>query len=158
MALAVLISLGQSDSAPSYALLTTEGTELELDIAPLTVNLVPLSGFAIALRDQTKSPVLLILSGISGQAAQPIRINVFLNKPNADRQASTNDPSNIGFIQLMPVRGVVRPFNFAFDMSQPLNLDNQNSLAITLVPVVGSEEAPRGLSLHIAHIFIGRQL
>ena len=112
---------------------------------------------ASALRGDGDVPAVLAIEGIEGLAAQPVRINVFLNKPDADNRSSTEDPSCLGFIQLLPARGTVRPMGHAFDLSQVRYLDPAKPIRVTLVPVVGTDSKPSDLSLHIGRIYLRRE-
>ncbi len=52
--------------------------------------------------------MVLAIEGIEGAGAQPVRINVFIDKSDADNLTPTTDPRCVGFIKLLPVRGDVR--------------------------------------------------
>jgi hypothetical protein len=131
-------------------------TDAHLGTAPLSVALEPQAGLASALRAGNGEPVLA-LEGIEGDVAQPIRIKVFVNKPGAGYQTSTEDAASLGFIQLLPSGGHVRPVSHVFDLSQIPGLDPAKPLQVTLVPVVGTDDAPpRDVSLKIARIYVRR--
>jgi hypothetical protein len=142
--------------------LTTAATGLTLGSVPATVTLTPLPEFAPALRaaQNSAAPVILTIEGITGKPAHPLRINVFVGRPDATPKASTNDPHFVGYIAIAPkygaepARGI--EISRGFDVS---NLDisgDAEGLRVTLVPVAGLAEAPRDLSLQIRRIYFHR--
>ena len=142
--------------------LTTTVAGLSLGRAPATVALTPLPELAPALRAAQKSaaPVILAIEGVSGQPVHPLRINVFVGKPDATPKTSTNDPHFVGYIAIAPKYGGGQTQGVEvsrdFDVS---NLDlssTPRSLQVTLVPVAGIAEAPRGLSLRVRRIYLRR--
>jgi hypothetical protein len=68
--------------------LTTAATGLTLGSASTTVILTPLREFAPALgaAQNRAAPVILAIEGITGQPVHPLRINVFVGKPDATRR------------------------------------------------------------------------
>jgi hypothetical protein len=142
--------------------LTTAATGLTLGSVPATVTLTSLPGFAPALRaaQNSAAPVILTIEGITGKPAHPLRINVFVGRPDATLKTSTNDPHFVGYIAIAPkygaepARGI--EISRGFDVS---NLDissDDEGLRVTLVPVAGLAEAPRDLSLQIRRIYFHR--
>ncbi len=142
--------------------LTTAATGLTLGSVPATITLTPLPEFAAALRaaQNGAAPVILTIEGIIGKPAQPLRINVFVGRPDATPKTSTNDPHFVGYIAIAPkygaepARGI--EISRGFDVS---NLDisgDDEGLRVTLVPVAGLAEAPRDLSLQIRRIYFHR--
>jgi len=142
--------------------LTTAATGLTLGRVPATVTLTPLPEFAPALRaaQNSAAPVILTIEGITGKPAHPLRINVFVGRPDATPKTSTNDPHFVGYIAIAPKYGVepARGIEISrgFDVS---NLDisgDAEGLRVTLVPVAGLAGAPRDLSLQIRRIYFHR--
>jgi hypothetical protein len=137
--------------------LTSVASDVLLGTAPVSVTLLPHEALASALREADQTPVVLAVNGIAGTAAQPIRINVFLDKPGADNRTSPDDPSFLGFIQLLPNQTTVRRTGYNFDLSGRGNLDAAKPIPVTLVPVVGDNSVPTQVSLRIGRIYIKRQ-
>ena len=102
------------------------------------------------------TPRVLAIEGIEGNVTQPIRINVFLNDPGAERHSSTDDARCVGSIQVLPVHGTLRPASYAFDLSQVPDLDPRRPIRVTLVPVIGTNSAPRDVSLRVGRIYLRR--
>lgn len=142
--------------------LTTTATGVMLHAAPATVTLAPLPAFApaLAIAQADKVPIVLAIEGVAGQPVQPVRINVFVGKPDADANTSTDDPHFVGYIAIAPKYGADkssgREIGRSFDVSN-LDLSAQTKgLLVTLVPVTGIAEAPGGLSLSVRQISIRR--
>ena len=140
--------------------LTTTVTSLSLGSAPATVALTPLPELAPALRaaQNRAAPVILAIEGVTGQPVHPLRINVFVGKPDATPRTSTNDPHFCGYIAIAPKYGGGQTqgteISRAFDVSN-LDLSSESrGLQVTLVPVAGIAEAPRGLSLRVRQIYL----
>lgn len=133
--------------------------ELVVTSEPLTVTLAPAPDFAAALdaARQGRGAVALAVEGIEGRATQPIRLNVFVDKPDATRGTSIEDPHLLGYVFIIPARGVVRRTGRAFDLSSVGLADAVAPLRVTLVPVVGTDAAPRDASLTIERIYIRRE-
>lgn len=133
--------------------------ELVVTSEPLTVTLAPAPDFAAALEAarQGRGAVALAVEGIEGRATQPIRLNVFVDKPDATRGTSIEDPHLLGSVFIIPARGVVRRTGRAFDLSSVGLADAVAPLRVTLVPVVGTDAAPRDASLTIERIYIRRE-
>jgi len=49
--------------------------------------------------------VILTIEGITGKPAHPLRINVFVGRPDATLKTSTNDPHFVGYIAIAPKYG-----------------------------------------------------
>jgi hypothetical protein len=137
--------------------LTSVASDVRLGTEPVSVMLSPHEALAAALRDADQTPVVLAVNGITGTAAQPIRINVFLDKPDADNRTSPDDSSCLGFIQLLPNQATVRRTGYNFDLSGRRNLDVARPIPVTLVPVVGDNSVPTQVSLRIERIYIKRE-
>ncbi|HEX3494279.1 MAG TPA: hypothetical protein VHT48_02725 [Methylocella sp.] len=142
--------------------LTTTVAGLSLGNAPATVALTPLPELAPALRaaQNGAAPVILAIEGVSGQPVHPLRINVFVGKPDATPKTSTNDPHFVGYIAIDPKYGGGQRQRIEvsrdFDVSN-LDLSSESrGLQVTLVPVAGIAEAPRGLSLRVRKIYLRR--
>jgi hypothetical protein len=135
--------------------LTDIATNLQLGTGPLAVKLTPEPDLASAIDAGKPLSMVLAIEGIEGAAAEPVRINVFVDKPDADNFTPTTDPRCVGFIQLLPVRGDVRRMGIAFEMPMIRYSDFGRSISITLVPVVGTDNrAPRDVALRIARLYI----
>jgi hypothetical protein len=152
-ALLVLVAIVMN---PTFAqeTLTSVANQIRLGPTPLTIALEPDQAFASALREAGAAPAVLAIEGIEGVSPQPVRIKVFLNQPHANYQSSTDDPNYLGFIQLLPIRGMVRPLGHAFDLSPMRHLDPSKPIRVTLVPVVGTDSKPNDLTLHISRIYV----
>jgi Protein of unknown function (DUF_B2219) len=142
--------------------LTTTVAGLSLGSAPATVALTPLPELAPALRaaQNSAAPVILAIEGVSGQPVHPLRINVFVGKPDATPKTSTNDPHFAGYIAIAPKYGGGQTQGVEvsrdFDVSN-LDLSSKpRSLQVTLVPVAGIAEAPHSLSLRVRRIYLRR--
>lgn len=142
--------------------LTTTATGLSLHEAPATVTLTPLPAFAPALlaAQDRNAPVTLAIEGVAGQPVQPVRINVFVGKPDANAKTSTDDPHFVGYISIAPKYGADKArgleISRSFDVSN-LDLSAQTTgLPVTLVPVTGIAEAPGDLSLSVRQISFRR--
>lgn len=135
--------------------LTDVATDLQLGPAPLAVTLTPEPALAAALNAGEATPMVLAIEGIEGATAQPARINVFVDRPDADNHTPTTDLNWVGMIQLLPARGRVRRMGIGFVMPNIRYSDFGRSIVITLVPVVGVDNsAPRDLALRIARLFL----
>lgn len=133
--------------------LTDIASDLRLGTAPLAVRLTATPALASAL--DSAGPPVLAIEGIEGAASQPIRVNIFINKREADNRTPTTDSNCVGFIQLLPVRGNVRRTGIALEIPNILKLDAARSIWITLVPVVGTDNSvPRDIALRIARIYL----
>jgi hypothetical protein len=142
--------------------LTTTVTGLSLGSAPATVTLRPLPELAPALRAEQNrvAPVILAIEGVSGQPVHPLRINVFVGKPDASPKTSTNDPRFAGYIAIDPKYGGGQTQGIKvsrdFDVSNLVLPNESRGLQVTLVPVSGIAEAPHGLSLRVRQIYLRR--
>jgi hypothetical protein len=153
--LALLLSVFGLAGPANARELTVIATNLTLGTAPLAVKLTPEPDLASALNAGKPLPMVLAIEGIEGAAAQPVRINVFVDKPDADNLTPTTDPRCVGFIQLLPVRGEVRRTGIALEMPMIRYSDFGQSISITLVPVVGTDNrAPRDVALRVARLYI----
>jgi len=138
--------------------LTDSIRNVVLKTTPVSIELTPKPGFAATLQAARggSGAVALALDGVEGTASQPVRINVFLNRPDAVPATSDDDPNLLGFLYLIPRRGVVMRTGRAFDLTSVPDLDERR-LTVTLVPVTGERETPKDLSLTVAQIYVQRE-
>jgi hypothetical protein len=135
---------------------------LPLGSAPATVTLTPLPELAPALRgaQNRAAPVILAIEGVTGHLVHPLRINVFVGKPDATAETSTNDPQFVGYIAIAPKYGGGQTQGIEvsrdFDVSNFVRSNESGGLQVTLVPVAGIAEAQRGLSLSVRRIYLRR--
>jgi hypothetical protein len=146
-----------ADPVNAQEQLTGIAADLQLGSTPLTVDLVPERSFEAALRAGDDVLIALAVEGIEGTTVQPFRINVFVDKTDADSRTATDAANWIGFIQLLPVRGAVRRFGHAFNLPRIRDLELDKPIRITLVPVVGVDSVPGGTSLRIARMYLRRE-
>lgn len=124
--------------------------------------MTPLPELTPALRaaQNRAAPVILAIEGIAGQPVHPLRINVFVGKPDATPKTSTNDPHFAGYIAIAPKYGGSQRQGIEvsrdFDVSNLVLPSEPWGLQVTLVPVAGIVEAPRGLSLRVRQIYLRR--
>lgn len=164
--IAVLIALlagadmpGNSSLAQSPSALTKPATGVALGTQPLTVALQPQPAMQPAFADARRGSnvVALAVEGLEGTVTQPVRINVFIGKPDANRNTSVDDPHFVGTIALLPRNGRLKPTGRIFDLSHATGLDTAAPLQVTLVPVVGTDDAPqapRDATLRVGKIYI----
>jgi hypothetical protein len=150
--LAVLSLMSQPMRA--QAELSSVADKIELGRTPLVVDLMPTPALDAALRAAAQAPVVLAIEGLEGTTSLPVRVNLFLDKPDATSRTSIDDPGFIGFLQLLPVRGTVRRIGHVFDIPASFRLTHGGPVRVTLVPVVGTDSVPGDVSLHIARIFL----
>ena len=134
--------------------LSSVADDLMLGRTPLVVDLVPTPALDAALRAAADTPVVLAIEGLEGTTRLPVRINVFLDEPDATSRTSVDDPSFVGFLQLLPVRGTVRRIGHVFDIPASFRPTHGGPVRVTLVPVVGTDSVPGDVSLHIARMFL----
>jgi hypothetical protein len=132
---------------------------LQLRSEPVTVKLSPQPGLTPALQaaQQGHSPITLAVEGIAGTLTQPVRINVFVNKPDANSRTTVEDPHFLGYISISPRPGGVKGAGRAFDLSAMAALDPAAPIEVTLVPVAGINGTPRDAALQVGRIYIGRE-
>lgn len=145
-----------AQSAPA---LTDARSGVALNAQPMTVSLAPRAAMrpALAAARLGGSPVALAVEGIEGSITQPVRINIFIDKPDADRSTPTDDPHFAGTVALLPRQGKLKRTGRIFDLSRAGALTTDAPLRVTLVPVVGTDEkpqTPRDFSLRIGKIYI----
>jgi hypothetical protein len=155
--LVLLAGLISSCPGSAQERLTSVATNIHLGSAPVEVELLPEPAFASAIRANTNALIVLAVEGIEGATVQPIRINVFLGKPDANSRTPTADASFVGFIQLMPVRGEVRRIGHMFEMQHARGLDPNRPVQITLVPVVGLHDTPSSVSLRVESLYLAEE-
>lgn len=133
--------------------LTNAVEGVEIYRAPVTVKLSSKAvlGGAIAEARRGGRPIALVVEGVGGAIDEPVRINVFINKPDADRATSLEDVHFIGYLQLMPAPGRPTFANFALQVP-PESLFDQGDVDVTLVPSVGVGEPPRGATITVQKI------
>lgn len=155
---------GSPASAQDQSLaLTTTVSSLSLGSAPATITLRPLARFAPALRaaQERTAPVALAIEGITGRPERPLRINVFVGKPDATAKTSTDDPHFAGYIAINPkyaggkAQGI--EVSRALDVSSLGIPPAAEEVEVTLVPITGIDEAPQGLSLQVGRVYLRRE-
>jgi hypothetical protein len=126
---------------------------------PLTVTLSPLPTLRPALQAARlgDGTITLVIEGIEGTLTQPVRINVFLNKPAANSATPVDDPHFLGYIHVAPSRGRVKGAGRAFDVTTAEAVDPTAPLQVTLAPVTGTNMAPRDAMLHVGRIYMRRE-
>jgi hypothetical protein len=140
--------------------LTDPVSALALGSEPLTVTLSPRPELKQTLQAarQGRGVVTLAIEGVEGTLTQPVRINVFVNKPDADRTTPVDDPHFVGYIHVAPARsGVARGVNRVLDLAPVRDLNPDAPVGVTLVPVAGINDAPRDASLQVRRIVIRRE-
>ena len=145
--------------AQSPPALTKPATGVALGAQPLTVALQPQPAMRPAFADARRGSnvVALAIEGLEGTMTQPVRINVFIGKPDANRNTSVDDPHFVGTIALLPRNGRLKPTGRIFDLSHVTGLDTAAPLQVTLVPVVGTDDAPQAphdATLHVGKIYV----
>jgi hypothetical protein len=155
LALAATPGNGQESAVP----LTNTLTAVPLRSQPVTVTLSPSPDLKSALdaAERGRASVALAVEGVSGTLTQPVRINVFVNKPDANRTTPLEDPHFLGYIHVPPRRGRVENAGRLFDVPADAVAGLAAPLRVTLVPVVGSDSAPRDASLQIGRIYVRRE-
>jgi hypothetical protein len=153
------VALWLAGPAPSRAvsaqdILTSVALDVRVSGAPVQVDLAPVPALRGALDGVDGPPIALAIEGLEGTTVQPVRLNVFLNKTDADTHTSTEDMSCVGFIQIIPVRGIVRRVGHAIEVSRSGGLQPNGPIRITIVPVVGTDSVPTNLSLRIGRIYL----
>ena|SRR5947209_3915128 len=156
---AVAASLVRSSlalAAPGPVILSETVRDVALGPDPVTIALAPHGDFATALEAARRgtSVVVLALQNIRGKSTQPLRINVFLDKPDANRATPPADSHFVGFVYLIPTRSEVRGGR-AFDLSGLKSFDPK-SLRVTLVPIAGTDAAPRDASIVVGQVDVRR--
>jgi hypothetical protein len=141
----------------AQAPLTSVAADVQLGSAPFTVDLVPEPALATAAHAGGNVLLVLVVEGLAGTTVQPVRVNVFLGKPDADRHTPTDDPGFVGFIQLLPVRGTVGPVGHAFQLTDLHRRQLNRPIRISLVPVVGDNGVPSDVFLRISRIYLRRE-
>jgi hypothetical protein len=146
-------------TADRSADLTGRVQKVALTSEPVTLALTPRAEFARALgaaRDGTGA-VALAVEGIEGTSSQPVRINIFVNKPDVTRATPPEDPHFLGYVYLIPRRGVVKRTGGAFDLTPIGHLDPAARLTVTLVPIAGKDAAPTDAALTVGQIYVRRE-
>ena len=153
VAVCLPIMAGLMGAAPVPDRLSSVATGTALGNAPVTVDLLPLA----AVQAAPGAIIALAVDDIAGTVQQPIRIAVFVNRPDAGPATATDGPDCVGFIQLLPLRGTIRGLRHAFELPPAGGFDLAGPIRVTLVPVIGTAETPRGVSLHIGAIYLRRE-
>jgi len=152
-AVALLAASAAGAAAPVGSLTSVERVQ-RLGPRPVTVRLEPRA------REASASPgrevaVSVALEGIEGVAIQPVRINVFLDRPDADRNLAISDPHYVGFVQLMPRRGgIVAARSQRLTLRRGASCATIRRMTVTLVPVVGRNSAPVQSDLRIGRVYV----
>jgi hypothetical protein len=146
---------GQEPSVP----LTNTVTEVALKSQPVTVTLSPSLQLkpALTAADLGRATVALAVEAIRGTLTQPVRVNVFVNRPDADRTTPLEDPHFLGYINVQPTRGRVENAGRLFDVPANAIGDLIGAVRVTLVPVVGLDDAPRDAALQVGRIYMRRE-
>jgi hypothetical protein len=131
-------------------------TGLALGPEPVTVTLMRQPRPAPTAEGQEYGPTALAVEGIEGTLTQPVRINVFIDKPDANSRTPVKDPHFLGYIYIAPRNGIVKGVGRAFDLSMVEALD-RDTLRVTLVPVAGINAPPHDAQLQVSHIYIRRE-
>lgn len=151
-----LLSSNKSSAEGSLVALTNIVAGVVLKSEPVTITLTPRPEFRSTL-DAARSGtgvVTLAVEGIEGTSTQPIRMNVFLDKPEATRWTPIDDPHFLGYVYLIPLRGQVRRTGRAFELSNAKVFDTTTGLRVTLVLVTGANMPPANTSLIIGEIYV----
>lgn len=145
-------------SAQEMSSLSDTVRDVALTSGPVTIALSPSADFArwLEAARNGQGAVALTLADIQGTSPQPVRINVFVDKPDATRTTVDDDPHFLGFVYLIPRQGRVGRTGQAFDLT-PLGTLAAGRLTVTLVPIVGTGAAPTESSLRIGQIYIRRE-
>lgn len=140
-------------------ILTNTVRAVALKSEPVTITLTPRPEFASAFEAarQGHGTVALAVEGIEGKSTQPIRINVFFDKPDATRATALEDPHFLGYVYIIPRRGEVKGTGRAFDLSSVKIFDAAAPLRITLVPIAGADATPRDASLSVGQIYVRQE-
>jgi hypothetical protein len=143
---------------PTVALTNTV-TGVALDTHPVTVTLSPSPQLKSALNaaELGRATVALAVEAIRGTLTQPVRVNVFVNRPDADRTTPLEDPHFLGYINVQPTRGRVDNAGRLFDVPANAIGDLIGAVRVTLVPVVGSDDMPRDAVLQVGRIYMRRE-
>ena len=153
VATCLLVIAGLMGAAPEPDRLSSVVPGTVLGDAPVTVDLLPQP----AAQAGPGAIIALAVDGIAGTVQQPVRIAVFINRPDAGPATAPDGPDCVGFIQLLPLRGTIRGLSHAFELSPAGGFDLAGPIRVTLVPVIGTAETPHGVSLHIGAIYLRRE-
>jgi hypothetical protein len=148
-----LILAASAAAAPPERSLTSVAAVPRLGAAPVTVRLAPNAGAAASLAGPG-AVVSVSLEDIGGATDQPVRINVFIDRPGATRSDPITHPNWVGTVNLMPLRGTVSRTQRLELRDAARWLSGRRPVAITLVPVVGRDSAPRASALHVRRIYL----
>lgn len=144
-----LVGVAATSRSGAQPAVTAVATDTRIGDRAVTARLDRRAGAA------TGTIAVLTIEAIQGRSVQPIRINVFVDKPDADHATPTTDSRCAGFIQLLPRDGVVRKTGAVLDVSNLLPRDPTAPVDITLVPVIGTgSEPPKGVDLEIGRMLI----
>jgi hypothetical protein len=134
-------------------------TQVALRSGPVTVTLSPRPTLRQALQAARRGDgtITLVIEGIEGTLTQPVRINVFLDKPDANSATPVDDPHFLGYIYVAPSRGRVNGAGRAFDVTTAEAVDPATPLQVTLAPVTGTNMAPREAMLQVGRIYMRRE-
>lgn len=140
-------------ASPASRRLTSVAAVPSLGAAPVTVRLIPQANAAAALA-RPGAVVSVSLEDIGGATEQPVRINVFIGRPGATRRDPITHPNLVGTVHLLPSRGTVSRTQ-RLELRDPARwMPRRGPVAITLVPVVGRDDAPRASALHVRRVYL----
>ncbi|VVB47657.1 protein of unknown function [Beijerinckiaceae bacterium RH AL1] len=147
VSVAVLLGLGALAIAGQTPV-SSVAVDTPLGDRPVTAR------FANIAAASAGTAAVLSIENLKGRSTQPVRINVFVDKPEADRRTPATDPHWAGVIQLMPRQGEVHSLGTLVDLAGFMNPGSGRPIAITLVPVVGTDSSPQGLELTLGRMSI----
>ena len=138
------VAAAQGEKLSESAIAISFGAE------PVTVTLKTTPTFSSALvrAAQGGQPVVLYLDGIEAMLEQPVRLNVFVEKSDANRMTPPEDKHFVGYIQLLPRNRPTTVTSGAFDLSG-IEIPNEAMLSVTIVPIAGKDSRPKGASITI---------
>ena len=129
---------------------------LALRSEPVTIRLPARPGLAAAsaAAQSGDGALALAVHDLTGTSTEPVRINVFVDMPDANRTTSPDDPHFVGELSIYPKDGRIGTGGSDLELTQGVTADAGKPLQVTFVPVVGSAAAPRDLSLQVGQIYV----
>jgi hypothetical protein len=136
--------------------LTSTMSDVSVRAEPVTVSLRPQPELSRAFKaaQAGDGAMAVAVHEITGRSSQPVLLNVYVNKQDADRTTSTEDPHFIGHLLLEPKQDLIATKGADFELQNDVPADPARPLQITLVPVIGINGVPRDLSLRVGQIYI----
>lgn len=139
------------------------GTGVNVGPAPVTRSVALPSAhreaFSVSPSSSGGAQYLLRLSGIKGPPGASAIVRVFVNLPSASAETSLADPHYLGYFTLVPgglggmhSHGKGLNAAFAVEGATLAALKNEDSLAVTLVPVATDGAPPPNVSLTVDSI------